>query len=63
MLRKTKKVDMQYKGDHFLIDFMYYYCVDSKTSYTDEETDAMNLNQVYIAYAKKHNIPLEQVKP
>ncbi len=63
MERMTKRVSVEFKGDHILIDWMYYYCPDAGLEYTNEETDDMNLNQVYLAYSKKHNIPIEQVKP
>lgn len=63
MQRKAKKVNMEFKGDHFIIDFVYFYCPDTGTEYTDEQTDAMNLKKVYMLYAKKYNVPLEQVMP
>jgi hypothetical protein len=61
MERRERPETLEFKGEHFLIKFIYYYCPSSQTAYTDVETDTINLNQVYIQYSQKYNIPFEQV--
>lgn len=63
MKQLFRPVSMEFKGDHFMISWLHYFCPESEEEFTDELLDDLNRLQVYYQYAQKHNIPLEQVMP
>lgn len=63
MQRRWKPVTLEFRGENFLISWLHYYCADTKEEFTDELLDAINLGQVYLRYALKHNMNLVDVIP
>jgi hypothetical protein len=59
---KTSEAYLDFKGESFKINYVYYECLETKERYTNEDLDKINLHQAYEQYAEKHNLPIEQVK-
>lgn len=63
MQRLWRPERLEFRGESFLISWLFYYCPDSQTEYTDEALDTVNLSQAYIAYALKHELDVRDVIP
>ncbi len=63
MKLQVEKADFQFKGEHFIIQHLFYLDEDTGAHYTDENLDAVTLHQVYELYAEKHGLTINEVKP
>lgn len=59
---RISQVDMQFRGEHFWVSFIFYLCEESKESFTDDVLDKLNVYQVHQQYAAKHDIPIEELQ-
>lgn len=58
-----EKATTVYRGEEFDYIRRYYRCDDTGFAFTDDETDAWGLEQVYFQYREKYGIPTpEEVK-
>ncbi|MES2181958.1 MAG: hypothetical protein V4493_07645, partial [Pseudomonadota bacterium] len=57
------KANMEFKGEHFWVWYLCYYCEQSDKRYTNDDLDKVNTYQVYQQYAAKHYLPIEEVMP
>jgi len=48
--------ERKFRGEIFLIKEHYYKCDDCSNTFTNDETDTIDINQVYNLYREKHNI-------
>jgi putative zinc finger/helix-turn-helix YgiT family protein len=46
-----------FRKEEYIVVYHYFKCTDSNESFTDTETDDLNLNQLYNQYRCKHKIP------
>lgn len=53
----------EYRKEKIDIIYHYYVCEDSKEEFTDDDIDALNINQVHNKYRSKYGIPsVEEIK-
>ncbi len=58
-----EKATTVYRGEKFDYTRRYYRCDDTGIAFTDDETDAWGLEQIYSQYRKKYGIPTpEEIK-
>ncbi len=51
---------LSYRKEEFEVLYHYYICNDSNEQFTDEELDAVNINQVHNQYRAKYGIPFPE---
>ena len=49
-----------FRGEVIPFEKTYFHCVESGSEYATEEMEAQNLNNLYNAYRRMHNIPLPE---
>ena len=58
-----EKATTTYRGEEFDYPRRYYRCDDTGIAFTDDETDAWSLEQIYSQYREKYGIPApEEIK-
>lgn len=58
-----EKATTTYRGEEFDYTRRYYRCDDTGIAFTDDETDAWSLEQIYSQYREKYGIPApEEIK-
>lgn len=58
-----EKATTTYRGEEFDYTRRYYRCDDTGIAFTDDETDAWGLEQIYSQYREKYGIPApEEIK-
>lgn len=58
-----EKATTTYRGEEFDYTRRYYRCDDTGIAFTDDETDAWSLEQIYSQYREKYGIPTpEEIK-
>ena len=58
-----EKATTTYRGEEFDYTRCYYRCDETRIAFTDDETDARGLEQVYSQYREKYGIPApEEIK-
>ena len=58
-----EKATTIYRGEEFDYTRRYYRCDDTGIAFTDDETDAWSLEQIYSQYREKYGIPApEEIK-
>lgn len=56
ILQNEKRL-MEFRKESFPVLFHYYLCKDTEETFTDEQLDEVNINQVYNQYRAKYGIP------
>ncbi|GJM64994.1 hypothetical protein [Persicobacter diffluens] len=46
---------LSYRNKSFEVVYQYYYCEDSQETFTNEELDQRNMEQVYAQYRKQND--------
>jgi putative zinc finger/helix-turn-helix YgiT family protein len=57
---KTEKRELEYRNETFKIRAHSYVCEDTRTEFTTDELDEIDIRQVHNLYRKKHAIPFPE---
>lgn len=57
------RITLTFKGEKFKVFYLFYQCQRSKEQYTSTYLDTITLDQVYLQYAGRHGLNLEDVIP
>lgn len=60
MVMKRETIQTEFRKEKFEVVYHYYWCADSGEKFEDEIIMALNLDQVYNQYRKKHNLPFPE---
>jgi hypothetical protein len=60
MVLVKEKTTLRYRNEDFEIVYHSYKCEDSGESFTTDELDEININQVYDQYRVKYGMPLPE---
>lgn len=57
------RTTLVYKGEKYRVFKLFYVDHDTKIEFSTTYTDTITMDQVYIQYAQRHNVPLADVRP